>query len=264
MVLSRCRISRPSCNWKFRSGKVNWKKSFQKFRLDFNNDFRSLLKKCVGKPNINDTKMVQESDESSMVTDTAKGMELNSLMEDEKIVQSFLEMDEGHQTCQFKQLEGTIEHTDEQGGIDKDSMWHEVVDGLIFAIYGINNTEYEGNELEMCGNWGVFPYSGVTDGVLPSEEFIEEDLVSLFFTTRWEYDHRAVLLLVVSGDEDAIRCKVVALIKADKIEDAFSKIQYAQKDSFDFSFYKAYCLYRQNKLDEVLELLSWHIILLVL
>ncbi|KAK8613359.1 hypothetical protein V6N13_101124 [Hibiscus sabdariffa] len=105
---------------------------------------------------------------------------------------------------------------------------------------------------------------GVTDGVLPSEEFIEEDLVSLFFTTRWEYDHRAVLLLVVSGDEDAIRCKVVALIKADKIEDAFSKIQYAQKDSFDFSFYKAYCLYRQNKLDEVLELLSWHIILLVL
>ncbi|GMI90205.1 hypothetical protein like AT1G67680 [Hibiscus trionum] len=64
------------------------------------------------------------------------------------------------------------------------------------------------------------------------------------------------VLSVAPGDEDAVRCKVVALIKADKIEDALSAIQSAQKVSFDFSFYKAYCLYRQNKLDEALELLE--------
>ncbi|KAE8692312.1 SRP72 RNA-binding domain isoform 2 [Hibiscus syriacus] len=64
------------------------------------------------------------------------------------------------------------------------------------------------------------------------------------------------VLSVAPGDEDAIRCKVVALMKADKIEDALSAIQSAQKVSFDFSFYKAYCLYRQNKLDEALKLLE--------
>ncbi|KAK8617412.1 hypothetical protein V6N13_080328 [Hibiscus sabdariffa] len=56
---------------------------------------------------------------------------------------------------------------------------------------------------------------------------MEEELASLFFTTRWEYDHKTVLL-VVPGDVDAIRCKVVVL-KADKIDDAFSVIQYAPK-----------------------------------
>ncbi|KAK5833399.1 Signal recognition particle 72 kDa [Gossypium arboreum] len=64
------------------------------------------------------------------------------------------------------------------------------------------------------------------------------------------------VLSVAPGDEDAIRCKVVALIKADKIEEALSAIQSSQKVSFDFSFYKAYCLYRQNKLDEALEVLE--------
>ncbi|KAK8579520.1 hypothetical protein V6N13_142719 [Hibiscus sabdariffa] len=64
------------------------------------------------------------------------------------------------------------------------------------------------------------------------------------------------VLSAAPGDEDAIRCKVVALIRADKIEEALSAIQSAQKVSFDFSFYKAYCLYRQNKLDEALELLE--------
>ncbi|MBA0566818.1 hypothetical protein Golax_009070, partial [Gossypium laxum] len=64
------------------------------------------------------------------------------------------------------------------------------------------------------------------------------------------------VLSVAPGDEDAIRCKVVALIKADKIEEALSAILSSQKVSFDFSFYKAYCLYRQNKLDEALEVLG--------
>ncbi|EOY00809.1 SRP72 RNA-binding domain isoform 1 [Theobroma cacao] len=64
------------------------------------------------------------------------------------------------------------------------------------------------------------------------------------------------VLSVAPGDEDAIRCKVVALIKGDNIEEALSAIQSAQKVSFDFSFYKAYCLYRQNKLDEALVFLE--------
>lgn len=57
-------------------------------------------------------------------------------------------------------------------------------------------------------------------------------------------------------DEDAMRCKVVALIKADNIDDALSTIQSSQKFSFDFNYLKAYCLYRQNKLDESLESLK--------
>ncbi|XP_041010054.1 signal recognition particle subunit SRP72-like [Juglans microcarpa x Juglans regia] len=64
------------------------------------------------------------------------------------------------------------------------------------------------------------------------------------------------VLSIAPGDEDAIRCKVVALIKDDRIEDALSMIQSSQKVPFDFGFFKAYCLYRQNKLDEALESLK--------
>lgn len=53
-----------------------------------------------------------------------------------------------------------------------------------------------------------------------------------------------------------MRCKVVALIKADNIDDALSTIQSSQKFPFDFNYLKAYCLYRQNKLDEALESLK--------
>lgn len=53
-----------------------------------------------------------------------------------------------------------------------------------------------------------------------------------------------------------MRCKVVALIKADNIDDALSTIQSSQKFTFDFSYLKAYCLYRQNRLDEALESLK--------
>ncbi|KAJ9176241.1 hypothetical protein P3X46_011576 [Hevea brasiliensis] len=64
------------------------------------------------------------------------------------------------------------------------------------------------------------------------------------------------VLGVVPADEDALRCKVVALIKADSIDNALSTIQSAQRVPVDFSFFKAYCLYRQNKLDEALESLK--------
>ncbi|XP_050206343.1 uncharacterized protein LOC126655965 [Mercurialis annua] len=64
------------------------------------------------------------------------------------------------------------------------------------------------------------------------------------------------VLTVAPGDEDALRCKLVALIKADNIDAALTTIQSTQKLNFNFSFYKAYCYYRQNKLDEALELLK--------
>ncbi|XP_011019281.1 PREDICTED: signal recognition particle subunit SRP72 [Populus euphratica] len=66
------------------------------------------------------------------------------------------------------------------------------------------------------------------------------------------------VLSVAPNDEDAIRCKVVALIKCDSIDKALSTIHPAQRQNlpFDFSYFKAYCLYRQNKLDEALESLK--------
>ncbi|GFP80031.1 signal recognition particle subunit srp72 [Phtheirospermum japonicum] len=78
---------------------------------------------------------------------------------------------------------------------------------------------------------------------------------------RSEFD-RAVrvsdqVLTIAPGDEDAIRCKVVALIKNDDIEEALSTIQeFSKRYSVDFSFFKAYCLYRQSRLDEALESLK--------
>ncbi|KAG9132792.1 hypothetical protein Leryth_014055 [Lithospermum erythrorhizon] len=101
------------------------------------------------------------------------------------------------------------------------------------------------------------------------------------------------VLVAVPGDEDAMKCKVVALIKADNIDEAVEAIQrYSNKT--DFSFLKlrisvpdlvstifdkvfiitlvsyknsasddivsaridAYCLYRQNKLEEALRCLQ--------
>ncbi|XP_051142581.1 uncharacterized protein LOC127259346 [Andrographis paniculata] len=65
------------------------------------------------------------------------------------------------------------------------------------------------------------------------------------------------VLKTAPGDEDAIRCKVVALIKNDNIDEALSAIQeFSKKSSIDFSFFRAYCLYRKNKLDEALESLK--------
>ncbi|KAK3029565.1 hypothetical protein RJ639_038454 [Escallonia herrerae] len=87
---------------------------------------------------------------------------------------------------------------------------------------------------------------------------------------RSEYEQAVKLsdqiLSIAPGDEDAIRCKTVALIKGDSIDDALSFIREAsRKFPIDFSFLKvidlifavmlmliAYCLYRLNKLDEAL------------
>ncbi|CAH8362873.1 unnamed protein product [Eruca vesicaria subsp. sativa] len=63
------------------------------------------------------------------------------------------------------------------------------------------------------------------------------------------------VLSIAPADEDAIRCKVVALVKDDKIDDALSVIQSFHKLPIDLGFQKAYCLYRQNKLDEALQCL---------
>ncbi|CAL5338212.1 hypothetical protein CsSME_00021692 [Camellia sinensis var. sinensis] len=60
------------------------------------------------------------------------------------------------------------------------------------------------------------------------------------------------VLSIVSNDEDAIRCKIVALIKADSIDEALSTIESSRRLAIDFSFFKAYCFYRQNKLNEAL------------
>ncbi|KAK3223559.1 hypothetical protein Dsin_010584 [Dipteronia sinensis] len=64
------------------------------------------------------------------------------------------------------------------------------------------------------------------------------------------------VLSIAPADEDAIRCKVVALIKADNIDGALSVIKLSQSPTVDFSYFKAYCLYRLNKLNEALESLK--------
>lgn len=48
------------------------------------------------------------------------------------------------------------------------------------------------------------------------------------------------VLAIAPGDEDAIRCKVVALIKDDKIDEALSLIQSSQRPAVDFSFFKVH------------------------
>ncbi|KAL6008051.1 hypothetical protein ACLOJK_033557 [Asimina triloba] len=88
--------------------------------------------------------------------------------------------------------------------------------------------------------------------------FSLEDLFSLLHRhiQNFEYDQAVKaadqVLAVAPGDEDAMKCKVVALIKSDKIDHALSLIPASM---IDFNFYKAYCLYRQNKLNEALETL---------
>ncbi|KAJ4834214.1 hypothetical protein Tsubulata_028868 [Turnera subulata] len=64
------------------------------------------------------------------------------------------------------------------------------------------------------------------------------------------------VLSVAPNDEDALRCKVVALIKNDNIEKALSTVASAAILLPDFAHLKAYCLYRQNKLNEALDSLK--------
>ncbi|XP_065028439.1 uncharacterized protein LOC135651849 [Musa acuminata AAA Group] len=86
-----------------------------------------------------------------------------------------------------------------------------------------------------------------------------EDLFSALHrhTQNFEYERAAKVadqvLAIAPGDEDALRCKVVALIKSDAIDKALSAIQGSRHLPIDLRFYEAYCLYRQNKLHEALE-----------
>ncbi|KAL5717772.1 hypothetical protein ACHQM5_010738 [Ranunculus cassubicifolius] len=64
------------------------------------------------------------------------------------------------------------------------------------------------------------------------------------------------ILAIAPGDEDALRCKVVSLIKNYKFDQALATIQASQKFPIDFTFEKAYCLYRQYKSNEALELVK--------
>lgn len=58
--------------------------------------------------------------------------------------------------------------------------------------------------------------------------------VLIFLVNFW-----FLVLSIAPGDEDAIRCKVVALIKNDKIEDALSAIEvFSKKFAIDLAFYK--------------------------
>ncbi|KAL7181500.1 hypothetical protein ACSBR1_040401 [Camellia fascicularis] len=85
-----------------------------------------------------------------------------------------------------------------------------------------------------------------------------EDLFTTLnrYIQRSEYEQAAKVadqvLSIVSNDEDVIRCKIVALIKADRIDEALSTIESSRRLPIDFSFFKAYCFYRQNKLNEAL------------
>ncbi|THU52609.1 hypothetical protein C4D60_Mb10t05760 [Musa balbisiana] len=87
---------------------------------------------------------------------------------------------------------------------------------------------------------------------------IEELFAALHsHTQNFEYERAAKVadqvLAIAPGDEDALRCKVVALIKSDAIDKALSAIQGSRHLPIDLRFYEAYCLYRQNKLHEALE-----------
>ncbi|KAF8725990.1 hypothetical protein HU200_020570 [Digitaria exilis] len=57
------------------------------------------------------------------------------------------------------------------------------------------------------------------------------------------------------GDEDAVRCKVVAHIKSYKIGEALAAVRAAERLPVDLSYYKAYCYHKQNKQQEALDLL---------
>ncbi|KAK6164172.1 hypothetical protein DH2020_001036 [Rehmannia glutinosa] len=71
-------------------------------------------------------------------------------------------------------------------------------------------------------------------------------------------------LSIAPGDDGAIMCKVVALIKNDRIDEALSSIEvFSKKSSIDFSFFKVYAMQKNgillisaNKLDEALESLK--------
>ncbi|XP_008799956.2 signal recognition particle subunit SRP72 [Phoenix dactylifera] len=89
-----------------------------------------------------------------------------------------------------------------------------------------------------------------------------EDLFSSLHSHIQNYEYKQAakvadqVLAIAPGDEDAVRCKVVALIKSDAIDKTLSAIQAFEGLPIDLRFYKAYCLYRKNKINEALKLLD--------
>lgn len=78
-----------------------------------------------------------------------------------------------------------------------------------------------------------------------SQSSFIEHFVAFLFTSQTSlvfpscYSHLLNYLIVLSiapGDDDALRCKIVALIKDDRIDNALSAIQSSQ--TADFSFFK--------------------------
>lgn len=63
------------------------------------------------------------------------------------------------------------------------------------------------------------------------------------------------VLAIAPGDEDALRCKIVALIKSDGIDRALSTIQASQNIPIDLRFYKV--LYPQIDLGLLIFLIPW-------
>lgn len=51
-------------------------------------------------------------------------------------------------------------------------------------------------------------------------------------------DYVVTVLSIAPNDEDAIRCKIVALIKNDSIDEALSTMESSRKLQIDFSFFK--------------------------
>ncbi|GLJ44232.1 hypothetical protein SUGI_0923960 [Cryptomeria japonica] len=64
------------------------------------------------------------------------------------------------------------------------------------------------------------------------------------------------ILGAAPADQDALHCKVVALIQSDRVDEALALIHASSHFPIDLTFHKAYCLYRLNRLDEALAALK--------
>ncbi|GJS90666.1 signal recognition particle subunit SRP72 [Tanacetum coccineum] len=134
----------------------------------------------------------------------------------------------------------------------------EIAPAIILSVYGSStsaavidkrNIQFRHNQtilLQSTNNMPpkAKPKSKASTGPAPPPVAVEDLFTSLNgHIQRSEY-HQAVkladqVLAVVPGDEDAIRCKVVALIMADNFDDAIHEID-VFAHSIDFGFFKVY------------------------
>ncbi|GFR40961.1 hypothetical protein Agub_g1625 [Astrephomene gubernaculifera] len=64
------------------------------------------------------------------------------------------------------------------------------------------------------------------------------------------------ILALAPGDEDALRCKVVAHMQLSEYKEALVLINKPPLAGLDLGFEKAYCLYRLGQIDEALSVVS--------